>query len=95
MPSVLSVEDDDADGGRRGEESDVGSSSGAGGNDAGVDIRKACVSALISVSRMPHGILKTISHNFITKRCSGEQMAVGINVVRAICSRGWLRRRRR
>ena len=47
MPSVLSVEDDDADGGRRGEESDVGSSSGAGGKDAGGDIRKACMSALI------------------------------------------------
>jgi protein SDA1 len=34
-----------------------------------------------------HGILKTISHNFITERCSGEQMAVGINAARAICSR--------
>jgi len=34
-----------------------------------------------------HGILKTIAHNFITERCSGEQMAVGINAVRAICSR--------
>ena len=34
-----------------------------------------------------HGILKTISHNFITERCSGEQMAVGINAARAICAR--------
>ena len=34
-----------------------------------------------------HGILKTISHSFITERCSGEQMAVGINAARAICSR--------
>jgi len=34
-----------------------------------------------------YGILKTIAHNFITERCSGEQMAVGINAVRAICSR--------
>lgn len=34
-----------------------------------------------------HGILKTIAHNFITERCSGEQMAVGINAVRAICAR--------
>jgi protein SDA1 len=34
-----------------------------------------------------YGILKTISHNFITERCSEEQMAVGINAVRAICSR--------
>lgn len=33
------------------------------------------------------GILKTISHNFITERCSEEQMAVGINAVRAICAR--------
>lgn len=32
-------------------------------------------------------LLKTIAHNFITERCSGEQMAVGINAVRAICSR--------
>lgn len=34
-----------------------------------------------------HGILKTIAHNFITERCSGEQMAVGINASRAICAR--------
>ena len=34
-----------------------------------------------------HGILKTIAHNFITERCSGEQMAVGINAARAICTR--------
>lgn len=34
-----------------------------------------------------YGILKTIAHNFVTERCSGEQMAVGINAVRAICSR--------
>lgn len=34
-----------------------------------------------------YGILKTIAHNFITERCSGEQMAVGINAARAICSR--------
>lgn len=34
-----------------------------------------------------YGILKTIAHNFITERCSGEQMAVGINAVRAICAR--------
>eukprot|EP00980_Cylindrotheca_fusiformis_P003322 scaffold746_cov123-Cylindrotheca_fusiformis.AAC.10 len=34
-----------------------------------------------------HGILKTIAHNFITERCSEEQMAVGINAVRAICAR--------
>ena len=34
-----------------------------------------------------YGILKTIAHNFITERCSEEQMAVGINSVRAICGR--------
>jgi protein SDA1 len=34
-----------------------------------------------------YGILKTIAHNFITERCSEEQMAVGINAVRAICGR--------
>jgi protein SDA1 len=34
-----------------------------------------------------HGILKTIAHNFITERCTGEQMAVGINACRAICAR--------
>jgi len=34
-----------------------------------------------------YGILKTIVYNFITERCSGEQMAVGINAVRAICTR--------
>lgn len=34
-----------------------------------------------------HNIMKTIAHNFITERCSGEQMAVGINAVRAICAR--------
>ena len=34
-----------------------------------------------------YAILKTIAHNFITERCSGEQMAVGINAVRAICNR--------
>ena len=31
-----------------------------------------------------YGILKTIAHNFITERCSEEQMAVGINAARAI-----------
>ena len=34
-----------------------------------------------------YAILKTIAHNFITERCSGEQMAVGINACRAICAR--------
>lgn len=34
-----------------------------------------------------YGILKTIAHNFVTERCSEEQMAVGINAVRAICTR--------
>jgi len=34
-----------------------------------------------------HGLLKTIAHNFITERCSGEQIAVGINACRAICAR--------
>jgi len=34
-----------------------------------------------------YGILKTIAHNFVTERCSEEQMAVGINSIRAICSR--------
>jgi protein SDA1 len=34
-----------------------------------------------------YGIIKTIAHNFITERCSEEQMAVGINAVRAICAR--------
>lgn len=34
-----------------------------------------------------NGLLKAISHNFITERCTGEQMAVGINAVRAICAR--------
>jgi len=34
-----------------------------------------------------YGILKTIAHNFVTERCSEEQMAVGINAIRAICSR--------
>lgn len=34
-----------------------------------------------------YGVLKTIAHNFITERCSGEQMAVGINAARAICAR--------
>jgi protein SDA1 len=34
-----------------------------------------------------YGILKTILHNFITERCSEEQMAVGINACRAICAR--------
>jgi len=34
-----------------------------------------------------YGLLKTISHNFVTERCSEEQMAVGINAARAICSR--------
>jgi len=32
-------------------------------------------------------LLKTIAHNFITERCSEEQMAVGINAARAICTR--------
>jgi protein SDA1 len=34
-----------------------------------------------------YGILKTIAHNFITERCSEEQMAVGINACRAIFAR--------
>ena len=34
-----------------------------------------------------HGLLKTIVTNFVTERCSGEQMAVGINACRAICAR--------
>merc|ERR1712238_70418 len=34
-----------------------------------------------------YGILKTIAHNFVTERCSEEQRAVGINSIRAICSR--------
>lgn len=34
-----------------------------------------------------YGILKVIAHNFVTERCSEEQMAVGINAIRAICSR--------
>ena len=34
-----------------------------------------------------YGILNTIAHNFITERCTEEQMAVGINAVRAICAR--------
>lgn len=34
-----------------------------------------------------NGLLKAIAHNFITERCTGEQMAVGINAVRAICGR--------
>jgi protein SDA1 len=34
-----------------------------------------------------YAILKTIAHNFITERCSEEQMAVGINAVRAIFGR--------
>ncbi len=34
-----------------------------------------------------YGILKTIAHNFVTERCSEEQMAVGINAIRAICAR--------
>jgi protein SDA1 len=34
-----------------------------------------------------YGLLKTLAHNFITERCSGEQMAVGINAARAICAR--------
>jgi len=34
-----------------------------------------------------HGVLQTIAHNFITERCSGEQIAVGINACRAICAR--------
>lgn len=34
-----------------------------------------------------HGLLQTIAHNFITERCSGEQIAVGINTCRAICAR--------
>lgn len=34
-----------------------------------------------------YGILKCIAHNFITERCSGEQMAVGVNAARAICAR--------
>ena len=34
-----------------------------------------------------YGLLKTIAHNFITERCSEEQIAVGINAARAICAR--------
>lgn len=34
-----------------------------------------------------HGLLQTIAHNFVTERCSGEQIAVGINTCRAICAR--------
>lgn len=34
-----------------------------------------------------HGLLQTISHNFVTERCSGEQIAVGLNACRAICKR--------
>ena len=34
-----------------------------------------------------YGIVQTIAHQFITERCSEEQMAVGINAVRAICAR--------
>lgn len=34
-----------------------------------------------------HGLLQTIAHNFVTERCSGEQIAVGINACRAICAR--------
>jgi protein SDA1 len=33
------------------------------------------------------GLLKTIAHEFITERCSEEEMAVGINAARAICAR--------
>lgn len=34
-----------------------------------------------------YGLLKMIAHNFITERCSEEQIAVGINSCRAICAR--------
>jgi len=34
-----------------------------------------------------YGILKTILHNFVTERCSEEQIAVGINSIRVICAR--------
>jgi len=34
-----------------------------------------------------YGVLKCIIHEFVTERCSGEQMAVGINACRAICVR--------
>ncbi|GKY97036.1 hypothetical protein MPSEU_000662300 [Mayamaea pseudoterrestris] len=34
-----------------------------------------------------YGLLKSIAHQFITERCSEEQIAVGINSCRAICSR--------
>jgi len=34
-----------------------------------------------------YGVLQTILNNFVTERCSEEQMAVGINAIRAICSR--------
>jgi protein SDA1 len=34
-----------------------------------------------------HGLLQTIAHHFVTERCSEEQMAVGINAIRAICAR--------
>jgi len=34
-----------------------------------------------------YGLLRTITHNFVTERCTGEQMAVGINACRAICAR--------
>ncbi|KAL7547527.1 hypothetical protein ACHAWF_016956, partial [Thalassiosira exigua] len=32
-------------------------------------------------------VLKTIVHQFVTERCTGEMMAVGINACRAICAR--------
>lgn len=34
-----------------------------------------------------YGVLQTILNNFVTERCTEEQMAVGINAIRAICSR--------
>jgi len=46
---------------------------------------QACHNAV--PSEEVHGLLKTIAHNFVTERCSGEQMAVGINACRAICAR--------
>ncbi len=33
------------------------------------------------------GLLKTVAHEFISERCTEEQMAVGINAARAVCTR--------
>jgi protein SDA1 len=34
-----------------------------------------------------HGIVRHIAHHFITERCAGEAMAVGINTIREVISR--------